>query len=70
MNADRWEGLLTRYEETGTADALMVAGLPIEPPAGADSATLRRLALLRWYRYRRLPGVDGILERWALLAVL
>ncbi|MFI9150096.1 CHAT domain-containing protein [Streptomyces sp. NPDC053367] len=54
---------LRRYTRTGDGrdlPPLPDAVLPPEP--GTDPAETARLALIRWYRYRHLPGVRGLQE--------
>ncbi|MFF0448509.1 CHAT domain-containing protein [Streptomyces sp. NPDC004609] len=63
------------YERTGDPDELPVLDLPEFPDEGAgdaaraDPAHLAGLALARWYRYLQWPGVHGLLERRAALAL-
>ncbi|WP_432169227.1 CHAT domain-containing protein [Streptomyces sp. 1222.5] len=54
---------LERYLHTGDGrDLPSLAPATLPPPPGADAADTARLALLRWYRYLHLPGVNGLLE--------
>ncbi|MFI6288218.1 CHAT domain-containing protein [Streptomyces sp. NPDC051018] len=72
------EGCLAAYERTGDPAELPVLDAPEFPDlpdggagnaARADPAQLARLALARWYRYLQWPGVHGLLERRAALAL-
>ncbi|MFJ9664884.1 CHAT domain-containing protein [Streptomyces sp. NPDC101219] len=54
---------LARYLRTGDARDLPPLPPAAWPPApGPDAATTARLALVRWHRYRHLPGVAGLPE--------
>ena len=58
----RLRRLLSRYESTSLPAELLAAELPDD---AGNQDDLRTLALLRWHRYRNLPGVEGVPERWA-----
>jgi tetratricopeptide (TPR) repeat protein len=68
--------LVDRYERTGDGEGLLGVVLPDETLSRLPrirrrrQATLRLLALLRWYRYVQLPGVLGLIELRALTGVL
>ncbi|CAL9346804.1 CHAT domain-containing protein [Streptomyces sp. enrichment culture] len=54
---------LARYLRTGDArDLPPVPPATWPPAAGPDAAATARLALVRWHRYRHLPGVAGLPE--------
>ncbi|MEU2385077.1 CHAT domain-containing protein [Streptomyces sp. NPDC012461] len=54
---------LARYLRTGDARDLPPLPPAAWPPApGPDAAATARLALVRWHRYRHLPGVAGLPE--------
>ncbi|MGW6293348.1 CHAT domain-containing protein [Streptomyces sp. NPDC055058] len=54
---------LARYLRTGDARDLPPVPPSTWPPApGPDDAATARLALVRWHRYRHLPGVAGLPE--------
>src|SRR5690606_1387173 len=54
---------LARYLRTGDARDLPPLPPAAWPPApGPDAAATARPALVRWHRYRHLPGVAGLPE--------
>ncbi|WP_433281293.1 CHAT domain-containing protein [Micromonospora sp. CA-244673] len=73
----RVAALLAEYERTGdpsvltgpdlSADAHLLAAAAADRGAGRSAA--RELARLHWYRYLDLPGLDGLRERRAAVAL-
>jgi hypothetical protein len=73
----RVAAVLAEYERTGDPSVLTGPGLSADAPIlaaaagdrGAGRAAARELARLHWYRYLDQPGLDGVRERRAAVAL-